>query len=102
MSVETVLEWLQENNQVQQRKKIAKKDARLIQRTLEHLGTFQDHIQRFNRLVQMNAAKPQPSEPLKKESMLEKIDRARFANFETGRVCSDPIIRVRATKPNEN
>ena len=33
VSVETVLEWLQENNQVQQQKKIAKKDSRLIQRT---------------------------------------------------------------------
>ncbi|KAL4581018.1 hypothetical protein LXL04_017224 [Taraxacum kok-saghyz] len=102
VSIETVLEWLQENNQVQKQNKIAKNDSRLIQRTLEHLDTFQEHIQRFNRLVQTATEQPQPSEPPKKESILEKTYRARFANFETRRVSSDPIIRVRATKPNEN
>ena len=34
--------------------------------------------------------------------MLDKINRARFANFETRRKNSDPIIRVRATNPKEN
>ncbi|KAL4583301.1 hypothetical protein LXL04_007871 [Taraxacum kok-saghyz] len=98
VSVDTVLEWLRENNQAKQQRKIAKKDARLIQRTLEHLGTFEDHVQRFNKLVKTNAAQPQASEPPWKESMLK----ARFANFETRRVSADPIIGVKATKPNDN
>ena len=34
--------------------------------------------------------------------MLEKIDRARFANYETRRVSADPIIGVKATKPSDN
>ena len=102
VSVDTVLDWLRENNQVKQQRKIAKKDARLVQRTLEHLGTFDDHIQRFNQLVRSTAAPPQASEPPRKESVLEKIDRARFANFETRRVSPDPIIGVKATKPSGN
>ena len=66
------------------------------------MGTFEDHIQRFNRLVRTSAAQPQTSEPPRKESVLEKIDRARFANYETRRVSADPIIGVKATKPSDN
>jgi hypothetical protein len=61
LSLETVREHLEENNQVQQNKKIANKDSRLIKRTLEHLGTFQDHIHRFNQMTLISKPQPQVS-----------------------------------------
>ena len=66
------------------------------------MGTFQDHIERFNRLTLNSVTQPQPTEPTKRESFLDKIDRARFANVQNRRISPDQIIKVRATKPKEN
>ena len=69
---------------------------------LSHLGTFQDHIERFNHITLNAANNPQPSESSIKESILDKIDWARFENVQNRRISPDPIIKVRATKQKEN
>nr|KAJ0194053.1 hypothetical protein LSAT_V11C800434070 [Lactuca sativa] len=101
MSPDQVKQILDEANQAQLLKNIAQANESLIQHKLQAKGSFEAQMQKFLEFQsksQSSQPPPSSSKP-KTDSVLDKIDRKRFEDVLRRRVCSDKIIKVKASKP---
>nr|KAJ0198041.1 hypothetical protein LSAT_V11C700384070 [Lactuca sativa] len=101
MSPDQVKQILDEANQAQLLKNIAQADESLIQHKLQTKGSFEAQMQKlleFQSKSQSSQPPPSSSKP-KTDSVLDRIDRKRFEDVLRRRVCSDKIIKVKASKP---
>ncbi|KAL7609786.1 hypothetical protein Lser_V15G10482 [Lactuca serriola] len=101
MFPDQVKQILDEANQAQLLKNIAQADESLIQHQLQVKGSFEAQMQKFLEYQSKSkSSQPSPScSKSKTDSVLDRIDRKRFQDVLKRRVCSDKIIKVKASKP---
>nr|KAJ0199490.1 hypothetical protein LSAT_V11C600300660 [Lactuca sativa] len=101
MSPDQVKQILDEANRAQLLKNIAQADESLIHHKLQAKGSFEAQMQKFLEFqskAQSSQPPTGPSKP-KADSVLDRIDRKRFEDVFNRRMCGDKIIKVKASKP---